>query len=81
MEAVLTRDITLLLADGHEVDDKAKRSNSRSVCRKLLRSWNSGKLSQESTGCTCRAASMSALYRDRKASACSAISSGHHENA
>ena len=55
--------------------------DSRSVRRKLLWSWNSGKLSHESTGWTCRAPSMSARYSDRNVSACSAISSGHHEKA
>lgn len=55
--------------------------DSQSVCKKLLSSWKSGKLSQESTGCTARAESMEAWYRDRKWAACSAISSGHQEKA
>lgn len=59
----------------------AGRWHLRSVRRKLLWSWKRGKLSHESTGWTCSAASMSARYRDRKVSACSAISSGHHEKA
>lgn len=53
----------------------------RSVRRKLLSSWKRAKPSQESGGCTCRAVSMSTVYRDQKVSACSAMTSGHQEKA
>jgi len=83
MEASVTRDAfnARWFSQPLAVIDGERRSNSRSSRRKLLSIWNRGKLSHESTGCSCRAASMSARYRARKASAWAAIRSDHHENA
>lgn len=53
----------------------------QSVRRKSFSSWNSGKLSHVSGGCTSNAASMSTAKSDKNVSACSTIKSDHHAKA